>query len=224
MSNPVRPRRAGVAVLALTLVVVGVAACSATTVETDTTTTIQAMTGTLAPDDAGPGTTDEPTTTTDEPRAGTTVLGGRDDPPTGDETEAEYAAALVASFEGDADEVFTQADVECIAPKWVSAIGVEAFQAAGITPADIADRESGLDDIVIDASTAEQIVDSIPECGLDLMALFIDGQPARIKDDPAKVACIEAAVTTDQVRASLIDEIRGAEGQDVDDLAGGCLD
>jgi len=225
MPNPLRPHRSGLAAVVLVVLMAAAAACSSSTNETDPTTTIQAMTGTSSVDDEdGPGTTSGPGTTVDEPRTGTTEVDDPEEPPTGDETEADYAAALIASFEGDPDEVFTQADVECIAPKWVAAIGVETFQAAGVTPADIESGDAGLQDVALDRTIAEGIVDAIPECGLDLMELFIDGLPSRVKDDPAKVACVEAAVTPDQVRTALVDEISGAEGPDPEDLAGQCLE
>ena len=227
MSNPPHRRRSrAAAVVLVALVAVALAACSSTT-ETDPTTTIQAMTGTAAPDD-DTDPTDDPDTggdpgTTAPSRTGTSLVEPTD-VPTGDETEAEYADALVASFEGDPDEIFTQADVECIAPKWVAAIGVEAFQDAGITPAALANGDSGLDDVEIDRSTAEVIVDAIPECDLDLMELFLDGLPAAVKDDPDAVACIEGSVTADQVRDTLIDEISATSGGGAEDLIGPCVE
>ena len=98
----------------------------------------------------------------------------------------------VVVLRGRRDEVFSRDDVGASRPKWVSAIGVEAFQAAGVTPADIESGDAGIQDVELDRTAAEAIVDAIPECGLTLIDLFIDGLPSRVKDDPAKVACVEA--------------------------------
>ena len=162
-------------------------------------------------DDEPEGTTS--TTRDDPPRTGTSLIDDDEDPPTGDETEQDYIDALVATFEEDADEVFTRDDVECLANEWVPAIGVEAFQAAGITPADIESGDSGIEDVVLDRSTAEAIVDGIPACDLSLIDLFIDGLGSDVKDDPTKVACVEAAVTEDQIREALIADILGSESR-----------
>jgi hypothetical protein len=225
MPNPLRPHRGRASVVALALLLAAVAAACSSSEGSDPTTTIASASGTAETGDDGPGTTERPgTTTTDPPRTGTSAVDPSEDPPTGDETEADYADALIASYEADDDEIFTLQDVECISPKWVAAIGVEAFQAAGVTPADIETGESGIQDVVIDRDAAEDIVDAIPECGLELMVLFVDGLPSRVKDDPAAVACIEGSVTVEQVREALIAEIMGAEGEDPEDLAASCIE
>ena len=216
------PRRTGLVAVAIVALVMSVAACSSSSEEADPTTTLPTLSGTVEQDDEPDGTTS--TTRDDPPRTGTSLVDDDEDPPTGDETEQDYIDALVSTFESDRDELFTRDDVECLASEWVPAIGVDAFQAAGITPADIESGDSGIEDVVLDRPTAESIVDAIPVCGLSLIDLFIDGLGSDVKDEPAKVACVEAAVTEDQVREALIADILGTEGaEDPEDLVGPCL-
>ena len=178
----------------------------------------------MAPDDEE-GTTS--TTSDDPPRTGTSVIEDDEDPPTGDETEQDYIDALVATFEAEEDQLFTEADAQCLAEAWVPAIGVEAFQEAGITPADLESGDAGIDDVVLDRSTAEDIVDGLPACGIELIDIFVDTLGPDVKDDPTKVACVEGAVTEEQIRTYLIDDILGTErtddSQDPEELVSACL-
>ena len=70
-------------------------------------------------------------------------------------------------------------------------------------------------------------MDAIPECGIDLMDIFIDTLGSDVADDPAKVACVEGAVTEEQIRDFLVDDILGAERTgdrpDPEQLVGPCL-
>jgi hypothetical protein len=145
--------------------------------------------------------------------------------PTGDETAQDYADALIASYDdsGSSDEIFGRDVVVCVSPLWVEAIGVETFQDAGIAPADIANGSSDLDDVALDQATAEEIVDALPGCGLPLIDLFIDGLGSSVKSSPAKVACIEGAITEDQIRAILVGQIRGEETAEPEDAVAQCL-
>lgn len=215
------PRRTGLLAVAIVALVMSVAACSSSTEGGDPTTTLPTLSGTVEPDEEPEGTTS--TTRDDPPRTGTSLIDDDEDPPTGDETEQDYIDALVATFEENPDELFTRDDVECLATEWVPAIGVDAFQAAGITPADLESGDAGIEDVVLDRPTGEAIVDAIPACGLSLIDLFIDGLGSDVKDDPTKVACVEAAVTEDQVREVLIADILGSETDDPEDLVGQCL-
>lgn len=218
---PTLSRRTGLVAVVIAALVMSAAACTSSPEEADPTTTLPTLSGTVEGDDEPEGTTS--TTRDDPPRTGTSLIDDDEDPPTGDETEQDYIDALVATFEEDDDEVFTRDDVECLANEWVPAIGVEAFQAAGITPADLESGDSGIEDVVLDRSTAEAIVDGIPACDLSLIDLFIDGLGSDVKDDPTKVACVEAAVTEDQIREVLIADILGSETDDPEDLVGQCL-
>lgn len=225
MSDPTTRRRRGVAALTLgAALLVGTAACSSTSEVTDPTTTVQAG----APDEL-PSATSPPGTAGDDDDDGPGTTRGDDDGPdqgpTGDETAQDYADALVASYDASSspDEVFSRDVVECVSPVWVDAIGVETFQDAGIAPADIADGSSDLDDITLDQAAAEAIVDSLPDCGLPLFDLFVDGLGSRVQDDPATLACVEGAVTDAQIRAALIEQVRGEESDDPEDLVAQCL-
>ena len=228
MSDPTtrhRHRRRGVVALTLAAVLVaGTAACSSETEVTDPTTTVQAG----APDELPTATSPPGTAGDDDDDGPGTTRGDDDDPnpgPTGDETAQDYADALVASYDesSSSDEVFTRDVVECVAPIWVDAIGVATFQDAGIAPADIADGSSGLDDLTLDEAAAEDIVDSLPACGLPLFDLFVDGLGSRVSDDPAKLACVEGAVSEAQIRTVLIEQIQGEETSDPEDLVAQCL-
>lgn len=225
MSNR-SPRRIRLAVLTSILVVLGAAAaCSSDSEGADPTTTITATSGTSSTstddDERPPGSST--TIDLEEPRTGTSLTNGTEAPPTGEETADDYADALIASFEEEPDDLFTMEDIECIAPKWVRAIGVDAFQAEGITPADLASGDAGIQDVVIDRTAAERIVEVMPECGVPLMDVFLDGLPSSAQEDPAVRACLEENVSDEQISEALIADIMGAEGDDPEDLAGDCL-
>ena len=115
-------------------------------------------------------------------------------------------------------------EIECVAPKWVAALGVDAFVAAGITPADIASGEADLADLIGDADTAGRIVDAVPECGLPLEDLVVQGLGTAIAGDPAKEACVRAELDDDgAIRGALAASIAGTDGPAVEDLVGSCL-
>jgi hypothetical protein len=232
MSNPPTRRRHLLVALAIAAAVTGAAgACTSTTEVADptTTTVIPSKTGTSVPS-GGTDTTRAPGTTVRGTTPGTVRRPdsdgpGDDDEPTGDETADQYADALVSSFrtQADEDEIFTLDVVECVSPLWIDAVGVEAFQAAGVTPAELESGASGLEDVSLDQASAEAIVDAVPGCGLPLIDLFIDGLGSRAQDDPAVRTCVEGAVTDAQMRAVLVDQIRGVDGDDPKDLVDQCL-
>lgn len=134
------------------------------------------------------------------------------DPDDIDGGEQAYVDAFVASYQGSDDNpLFDEDQAKCLAPKWVSAIGVEAFAAAGVAPEDIAGFEVGLEAVDLDEATAEAMVAAIPSCEIDLregvLQAFVptDNLPEDVR------ACLETAIT-DEVAAEIFkSQLLGAD-------------
>ena len=152
MTTTHRSSRLAAAALAL-LLVSGIAACGASGgddagSDDKATTTVASGGGTTTADDDE---SDDDVTTTE---ADDDDDGGDDDG-SASGSEQDYVDALVSTFDEEEEgEVFSQDQVQCLAERWVGEIGVDRFQDAGISPADIADDDSVLDSMNLDEATA----------------------------------------------------------------------
>ena len=188
-------RRAGVAA-ALVVAVMLAVGCSSSGDESGSTTTSWSM-----------------------PARGTAEVTNPEYAPQGNETETDYVDAFVAGYQARPDPTFAGIDMACVAPKWVAAIGLDAFFAAGVTPQRIATETSPLELLVGDEATAGAVVDAIPACGVTLVDVFINGLGV---SDPNTVACIRRSVTEEQVRPGYIAAVLGSDGPDAAQLTAPC--
>lgn len=143
--------------------------------------------------------------------------------PQGSETEVDYVEAFVAAHGAGPDPMFAGVDIACVAPRWVATIGLDAFFAAGVTPARIASGDAGLSDLIGEEDTAGKVVDAVAECGLPLVDLYIQDLGVAVSGDPATVTCIRGAISEDQVRGALAAAIVAGTATVPTDLAGPCL-
>lgn len=163
-------------VLAALLLVFGLAACGAS---------------------GGDDEADSTTTTDGSPSGG------------GDGDEADYVEAIASglarnsSDEGELEVTAEQAD--CIAPEWVSIIGVDSFADAGASPADVADPDFAIPSLSLDVDQGLEMVDAFDTCDVDVYAQFLDVLSADLDDKQS--ACLEGELDQDRARQFLAEAL-----------------
>lgn len=223
-SRPHRRRRLGSGVLALlatSALLLGATACSDDDEGGAVTTTTEDPAG----DTAGNGEGDGSSTTTDgtpEPDGDdTTTTAGGDAGPLPELTAEEqpYADAVLADFTGEGNEFLAGADNECLATRWVHAIGGEALVASGMTPEDFAD--DGPAELGIDRATAEEMVDVMELCGAGL-DLFYEGFATGFDPDgevdEELLACLKEAAPVALLRDAMVTSFMGDDDEGMDAL------
>jgi hypothetical protein len=197
-------------ILLLTFVLAGiVAACGASGGEAaDTTTTTDRATTTT--EDGPPTTSSRRTSTTrskPSPTDGTTPTGRQRS------TDADaYVKALAAKVKDDGSEVFGQAEASCLAGAYLDAIGVEALQAAGISPSDFAESDGDTFDgkVTLTEAMGNQVFDRFEPCGIDLPTLF--RQISEVENPTSdQEACFDRILTATNLRRSFVADYTGQE-------------
>ncbi|CAN5586066.1 hypothetical protein BH10ACT1_BH10ACT1_20500 [soil metagenome] len=182
-----------------------------------TTSTTEAPGGDGTTTTAGP---DETTSTVPAVRTTTTVT--EDPVPSGDEQA--YVDALITSFvaDGNRDLPLVRDEAECVAPRWVEAIGVDRFAAAGVEPGDItvgAEEVDSYFDVIDglgDPETAEALVDSFADCDIDLTALVADLIADQGEATAAQRTCFIEAVPDGALEQSLARALDGDEATEAE--------
>ena len=221
MTTTHRSSRLAAAALAL-LLVSGIAACGASGgddagSDDKATTTVASGGGTTTADDDE---SDDDVTTTE---ADDDDDGGDDDG-SASGSEQDYVDALVSTFDEEEEgEVFSQDQVQCLAERWVGEIGVDRFQDAGISPADIADDDSVLDSMNLDEATARKMVAGFEDCDINLRDLMLDQVASQGIDDDQR-QCLESVFTEDAIAESFVQDIIGNDdAEDPLDAASDCF-
>ncbi len=163
--------------------------------------------------EGGSGNGDELTTTTEDDGGG----GGPAD-------EQAYVDALVTTFSAEDAETFSLEQIECLAEEWVAGVGVDAFDAAGVTPEDIVADEGGIEDLEIDEATAGGMADALGTCGVEIRSLFYEEFIGDEELTGEQTACLDATISDDDLRQFLVDSITGEDsGDEALAEAGTCL-
>lgn len=161
-------------------------------------------------------TTEPKATTPDDPATTTTSA-----PPISPEditaTADDYAKALVKSIDPN-DTTFTVAQVTCLAPAWVEAIGVDTFKASSVTPESIADQTSSIADLTITSTMADAMVEAMVGCDVDSRQVLITSATGGTKLTSEQAACFEKAVTKEIADEALATRFAGSQ-PDADLLA-----
>lgn len=161
--------------------------------------------GTVGADDQPPACAD-PTTTTTKDRT-TTITEDRTTTTTEDRTttttedpiadEQAYVDVLASSLVGrdDLGEPMTRDQADCIAPRWVDALGHQRLLDASIEPGALADGNvaAALEEL-IGRPEATDMVAALTECGIDLQAALVTeiSKDGNLTDD--QVQCIVDAL------------------------------
>ena len=152
------------------------------------------------------GASGDTTTTTEAGSGGTTTTtagGGGGDVPELDAAEQEFADAIEVEFAS--DDIWASADLDCLAANWVDAIGVDTFEAAGMSPETFAGDGPG--ELGLDEATADEMVDAMVDCGLGFDAF----RSAMSQGDKAAAACLGDNLPDEQLRAALVTLFQGDE-------------
>lgn len=224
MTSSTRSRRLATGTALALLLTVGTVACGASGGSeggSDDPTT------TTAGGDATTTTADGPATTTETTDPGddltTTTEGGEDTTTTettdpdvveGPADEQAYVDALVTTFDEEDDETFSPEQIQCLAEEWVGIVGVEAFAAADVTPEDIRADEGDFDDLDLDESTAGEMTDALGTCGVDIRELFYEEINGDEDLTAEQAACLDAAVSDEDLRQFLVDSLTGEDTGD----------
>lgn len=228
MTSPTRSRRVVTGTALALLLAVGSVACGAdgesddaTDESTTTTSGGDASTTTTTRDDVTTTTRDDVTTTTGDDVTTTT-----DGEPSGDAQD--YVDALVATIEGnEGEEVFEPGQVECLVGNFVDVIGVEALQAAGVSPEEFA-QGNGSDfppELGVDEAKANELYDQFAACEVDLVEVFTKAFSSGGGEVTAEQqACIDDVFTEANLRASFVADYLGEDlADDPLDEAGDCV-
>jgi len=136
--------------------------------------------------------------------------GDDDDDAGGGDVSAEaqpYVDAIGAQFRtGDESELqLSQEQADCVAPRWVDAIGVDTFEAEGVTPEEITDEsEDELPTLGLDESQGNALYDAFEDCDVDVPALLLDSIVAGGDIDDATRDCLQDALDGDLVRSLMV--------------------
>jgi hypothetical protein len=199
-----RPRRAALAVVVALLALAG---CSADGSDDAASSTTEAATSTTA----AVASTTEATTTTEADDGAS-------------DAEQDYVDAVADAMREVEDSEFPIDDeqADCLAPRWVDAIGYETLLEAGVTPEVLGGTEDGDIDAefedVVDRPRAEKLVDAFFDCGLDLEGTFYEGLASDGSATPEQVQCLRDRLPEGFVRELMITSMDGGdEALDEDD-------
>jgi hypothetical protein len=110
-----------------------------------------------------------------------------------DPREAEYVEALSASWSEDAELPSPATEGPCLAEGYVDAVGVDAIEAAGVTPESIReDDDDVLDMVELDAEQADGLAGAFIDC-VDLGRFFLESSGT----GPEAMSCFRDALVAD---------------------------
>ena len=138
-----------------------------------------------------------------------TACGDDDDSDGGDVSEEEqpYVDALIESAAEDEGEdvELNEAQAECLAPKWVSILGADRLEEAGISPDELADDDDlDFSELGLAESDGEALYDALGECDVDFRETFIAGmtEDSDVSDEDRE--CLDEELDDDLLRRMLV--------------------
>lgn len=136
------------------------------------------------------------------------------------DAEAATYADAIASLD---DTGMDEDQGECLAVEWVAAIGVPAFESAGITPDELRSEERSLADVPIDVTVAGTMVDGFDRCGVDAKAMIVDEAAGRQVRNEAVADCLDERLTPQDARDAWIATLSGQDTSALEAIITGCL-
>lgn len=145
--------------------------------------------GTSGGDEAGSSTTAE--------SGGATSTSGDSEPTTTAGTssrdESDYADALatgLTSTGGSGKELeLTATEAGCIAPEWVSVIGLKTITDTDLAPADLAAPDFAVSSLGLDIAQGKEMIDAFKTCKIDIYQRILGVLSANL--DATKATCLE---------------------------------
>jgi hypothetical protein len=167
---------------------------------------------------ASSGTTAGTSSGTNGPRSGGTA-GGAD--------AQAYVDAMIQSFDNsDPDELqINREQAQCLAPKWVDAIGADRLAAAGIEPQDFAEEgDVDLTTVGLTEDNGNAMYDAFGECDIDVKTLFVDSFSADRDVSEEDQVCLADAMSDDLLRRIMVTTfVEGEEALNQDEELSGEL-
>lgn len=164
--------------------------------------------------DEGTTTTTEATDTTDSGEGEGSGEDVGEDVDVSDVTAEDYTAALQTFFTAgsaeDGDLVLADGEAECVAPRWVEAIGVEAFHDAGTTTEALADPGFAFLELELEGATAQAMIDAFDGCGVDIYAQLAQSLTMGLTDE--QQACAAESIDPELANALLLTAFSSTEG------------
>ena len=148
--------------------------------------------------------------------------GDDDDDASGDGDDVEvsedaqpYVDAMIESFDNsDPDELqIDREQAQCLAPRWVEAIGPERLAEAGIEPEDFSsDQDVDLSTVGLTEDDGNEMYDAFEACGIDIKNVFVQSMATDEELSAEDAECLEGAVDDDLLRRILVTTF--VEGED----------
>lgn len=125
-----------------------------------------------------------------------------------------YAQAIAKTFtkkESPDDIVLDDGQAECVSNHIVDIVGVDTYEEAGITPADLEDTDGFVGDVDVTEKQANDVYDSFKKCKVDLHAVFLESMAQDDEASDEAKQCLEGAMTEDVIRGLMVSGMTGDE-------------
>jgi len=139
--------------------------------------------------------------------------------PTVSGREKEYADALVSTFDENAEnQIFTKANIRCLANSWIPIIGVDRLEEKGISPQDLASDEGDMTKLGLDETDATAMVAALGDCNINMRELIMSSiAPGATAEQRS---CLDKALTTEDLTQAMVASYMGkSEAMDQGPLA-----
>jgi hypothetical protein len=138
-----------------------------------------------------------------------------------------YVDAMIESFDNaDPDELqIDREQAQCLAPKWVDAIGADRLAAAGIQPRDFgAEGDVDLSEVGLSEDDGGAMYDAFGECDIDVKTLFVESFSAERDVSEEDKDCLSDAMSDDLLRRIMVTTfVEGEEALNQDEELSGEL-
>jgi hypothetical protein len=167
------------------------------------------------------GTAGSPTT------AAPTTAGSGSSGTAGSADAQAYVDAMIESFDNaDPDELqINREQAQCLAPRWVDAIGADRLAAAGIQPRDFgAEGDVDLTEVGLSEDDGNAMYDAFGECDIDVKAVFVESFSADRDVSEDDKNCLADAMSDDLLRRIMVTTfVEGEEALNQDEELSGEL-
>ena len=138
-----------------------------------------------------------------------------------------YVDAMIESFDNaDPDELqIDREQAQCLAPKWVDAIGTDRLAAAGVEPRDFAaEGDVDLSEVGLSEDDGGAMYDAFGECDIDVKTIFVESFSAGRDVSEEDKNCLTDAMSDDLLRRIMVTTfVEGEEALNQDEELSGEL-
>lgn len=125
--------------------------------------------------------------------------------------------SMRTSNEEDGDLELSDDQIDCLAPRFVNAIGMDNIEAAGVTPDDIKTSDMDFSGMDLTEEDGNRIYDSFGQCDIDLRELLMVSMADDEEMSEATATCMEGVFTDENLRKFMVSSmVNGDEGMEDD--------